>query len=170
MTSTAIQSKSCWAWDKEGKVPLWDLTAPIKVVSKHRLHKNTRTYKILKNWIRTKYPPFWFTRRNRYRPFLLSHFSRVRLCTTPKMTAHQAPPSLGFSRQEHWSGLPFPSPMHARVFSSTTIRKHQFFGAQSSLRFNSHILIWLLEKPSLRLHGPLSWWYSMNLNLKHPLS
>ena len=27
------------------------------------------------------------------------------------MTAHQAPPSLGFSRQEHWSGLPFPSPM-----------------------------------------------------------
>src|SRR5574337_1027434 len=28
------------------------------------------------------------------------------------MTAHQAPLSLGFSRQEHWSGLPFPSPMH----------------------------------------------------------
>ena len=29
------------------------------------------------------------------------------------MAAHQAPPSLGFSRQEHWSGLPFPSPVHA---------------------------------------------------------
>ena len=28
------------------------------------------------------------------------------------MAAHQAPPSLGFSRQERWSGLPFPSPMH----------------------------------------------------------
>ena len=28
------------------------------------------------------------------------------------MAAHQAPPSLGFSRQEHWSGLPFPSLMH----------------------------------------------------------
>ena len=28
------------------------------------------------------------------------------------MAAHQAPPSLGFSRQEHWSGLPFPTPMH----------------------------------------------------------
>jgi len=27
------------------------------------------------------------------------------------MAAHQAPPSLGFSREEHWSGLPFPSPM-----------------------------------------------------------
>ena len=43
---------------------------------------------------------------------LLSHFSRVQLCATPEMAAHQAPPSLGFPRQEHWSGLPFPSPMH----------------------------------------------------------
>ena len=42
---------------------------------------------------------------------LLSHFSRVRRCATPKTAAHQAPPSLGFSRQEHWSGVPFPSPM-----------------------------------------------------------
>ena len=41
---------------------------------------------------------------------LLSRFSCVRLCVTPEMAAHQAPPSLGFSRQEHWSGLPFPSP------------------------------------------------------------
>ena len=43
---------------------------------------------------------------------LLSHFNRVQLCATPQTAAHQAPPSLGFSRQEHWSGLPFPSPMH----------------------------------------------------------
>ena len=43
---------------------------------------------------------------------LLSHFSRVRLCATPETAAHQAPPSLGFSKQEHWSGLPFPSPKH----------------------------------------------------------
>ena len=43
---------------------------------------------------------------------LLSRFSCVRLCPTPETAAHQAPPSLGFSRQEHWSGLPFPSPMH----------------------------------------------------------
>ena len=43
---------------------------------------------------------------------LLSRFSRVRLRAIPEMAAHQAPPSLGFSRQEHWSGLPFPSPMH----------------------------------------------------------
>ena len=43
---------------------------------------------------------------------LLSRFSRAQLCTTPWTAAHQASPSLGFSRQEHWSGLPFPSPMH----------------------------------------------------------
>ena len=43
---------------------------------------------------------------------LLSCFSRVQLCATPQTAAHQTPPSLGFSRQEHWSGLPFPSPMH----------------------------------------------------------
>ena len=43
---------------------------------------------------------------------LLSHFSCVRLCATPERAAYKAPWSLGFSRQEHWSGLPFPSPMH----------------------------------------------------------
>ena len=43
---------------------------------------------------------------------LLSRFSRVRLCATPQTAACQAPPSLGFSRQEYWSGLPFPSPVH----------------------------------------------------------
>ena len=43
---------------------------------------------------------------------LLSCFSRVRLCVTPQTAAHQAPLPLGSSRQEHCSGLPFPSPMH----------------------------------------------------------
>ena len=42
---------------------------------------------------------------------LLSSFSRVRLCAIPQTAAHQASPSLGFSRQEHWSGLPFPFPV-----------------------------------------------------------
>ena len=39
----------------------------------------------------------------------------IQLCPTlcnPRDAAHQAPPSLGFCKQEHWSGLPFPSPMH----------------------------------------------------------
>ena len=36
--------------------------------------------------------------------------SCVRLFTTPWTVAHQAPPSMEFSRQEYWSGVPFPSP------------------------------------------------------------
>ena len=62
---------------------------------------------------------------------LLSRFSRVWLCATPWMAAHQAPPSMGFSRQEHWSGLPFPSPMHesekwkgSRSVVSDSLRPH----------------------------------------------
>ena len=43
---------------------------------------------------------------------LLHCFSRVRRCATPEMAAYQALLSLGFSRQEPWSGLPFPSPLH----------------------------------------------------------
>ena len=39
--------------------------------------------------------------------------SRVRLLATPWTAAYQAPPSMGFSRQEYWSGMPLPSP---RVF------------------------------------------------------
>ena len=43
--------------------------------------------------------------------------SRVWLCVIPWTAAHQAPLSLGFSRQESWSGVPFPSPMHACMLS-----------------------------------------------------
>jgi len=45
-------------------------------------------------------PPAW----------VLSHFSHVRLCKTPRTVACQAPLSMGFSRQEYWSGLPCPPP------------------------------------------------------------
>ena len=63
-----------------------------------------------------KHYSFFYVNDNSIRYFLLllllSHFSHVQLCATPLTAAHQASPSLGFSRQEHWSGLPFPSPMH----------------------------------------------------------
>ena len=48
---------------------------------------------------------------------LLRCFSSVQLCATPETAAHQAPPSLGFSRQGYWNGLPFPSPIHACMLS-----------------------------------------------------
>ena len=54
----------------------------------------------------------------------------VRLCATP---APRAAPSLGLSRQEHWSGLPFPSPMHesenwkwSRSVVSDSVRPHRW--------------------------------------------
>ena len=43
---------------------------------------------------------------------VLSCFSRVRLFVTPWTVAHQTPLSMELSRQEYWSGLPYPSPMH----------------------------------------------------------
>ena len=49
---------------------------------------------------------------------LLSRFSRVRPCATPETAAYQ-----GFSRQEHWSGLPFPSSTNS-LSSELLISKH----------------------------------------------
>ena len=40
----------------------------------------------------------------------MKSLSRVRLLATPWTAAHQAPPSMGFARQEYWSGVPLPSP------------------------------------------------------------
>ena len=41
--------------------------------------------------------------------------SRVRLFATPWTAAHQVPPSMGFSRQGYWSGVPLPSPIKALI-------------------------------------------------------
>ena len=51
-------------------------------------------------------------------------FSHVRLFATPWTAAHQAPPSMGFSRQEYWSGVPLPSP----VISTATDWKRKKIG------------------------------------------
>ena len=52
---------------------------------------------------------------------LLSCFSHVRLFATPWTAAHQAPPSMGFSRQEHWSGVPLPFPLDLSRCQSTGV-------------------------------------------------
>ena len=55
-----------------------------------------------------------------------------------------------------WTGLiSLQSKGPSRVFSNTTVQRHQFFGAQLSLWPNSHIHTWLLEKPQPWLDGPL---------------
>ena len=50
--------------------------------------------------------------------------SRVQLLATPWTAAHQAPPSMGFSRQEYWSGVPLPSPLET---SKLHIRKKYIY-------------------------------------------
>ena len=67
----------------------------------------------------------------------------LQLCLTlckPIDTAHQAPPSLGFSRQEHWSGLPFPSPIHESAkwkwnhsVVSDSLRHHGLYPTRSHI-------------------------------------
>ena len=85
------------------------------------------------------------------------------------MAAHQTPPSLGFSRQEHWSGLPFPSPMHAsekgkwsRSVLSDSLRPHgpqptrllhpwDFPGKSTGIGCHCLLQIWCLVFPIINL-------------------
>ena len=53
------------------------------------------------------------SQKEKYQYSILTYMkspSRVRLFATPWTVAYQAPPSVGFSRKEYWSGLPYPSP------------------------------------------------------------
>ena len=72
----------------------------------------------------------------------MKSLSRVRLLATPWTAAYQAPLSMGFSRQEYWSGVPLPSPPHllAHLFS-------QYSTASSLSSSNIHLLSipWLYQ-------------------------
>ena len=78
------------------------------VTKSQTLHTKGEARKGLRRLLETKYFVVFLS----LLLLLLSRVSRVQLCATPQTEAHQAPLSLGVSRQEHWSGLPFPSPMH----------------------------------------------------------
>ena len=113
--------------------------------------------------------------------YLLSRFSRVWLCVTPWTAAHQAPLSLEFSRQEHWSGFPFPSPMHesekwkwSRSVMCDSQGPHGLqptrllgpwdFPGKKSTGVGCHCLLWLIDytpmqnKSFLKIEkNPLKW-------------
>ena len=52
--------------------------------------------------------------------------SRVRLVVTPRSAAYQAPPSMGFSRQEYWSDLPLPSPYSTLCHYKRNVRWYTY--------------------------------------------
>ena len=62
--------------------------------------------------------------------------SRVRLLATPWTAAYQAPPSMRFSRQEYWSGLPLPSP-YMTTGKTIALTRQTFVGKVMSLLFNT---------------------------------
>jgi len=64
--------------------------------------------------------------------------SRVRLLATPWTAAYQAPPSMGFSRQEYWSGVPLPSP--ASLVAQ--LIKNQPVIQETSVRFLGQKILW----------------------------
>ena len=68
---------------------------------------------------------------------LLSRFSHVGLCATPETASYQAPLSLGFSKQEHWSGL--------MAFSSSSHYTFQPAGKKETLRQKARGGTWHLN-------------------------
>ena len=80
----------------------------INSLSKQRVSRRTLGHCF---HIRLKMPTSPFVKSIGRLLLLLSHISRVRLCATPWTVAYQAPPSMGFPREEDWSGLPLPSPI-----------------------------------------------------------
>ena len=67
---------------------------------------------------------------------LLSRFSRVRLCATPWTAAHQAPPSMGFSRQKHWSGYTTQSNLwiQCNPYQTTCLLRNLYAGQEATVR------------------------------------
>ena len=65
----------------------------------------------------------------------LSRFSRVQLFATLCTVARQAPLSMGFSRQEYWSGLPFPSPVDHILSDLSTMTHHSWVAPTAWLSF-----------------------------------
>ena len=80
--------------------------------------------------------------------------SRVRLLATPWTAAHQVPPSMGFSRQEYWSGVPLPSP---QLYIYTYLYTHstEYF-VELSVLYNRFLLIIYFTSNSVCMLIPIS--------------
>ena len=68
--------------------------------------------------------------------------SRVWLLVTPWTAAHQAPPSMGFSGQQYWSGVPLPSPSHGLYSWWNSLGQNTGMGSLSLFRGSSQSRDW----------------------------
>ena len=93
--------------------------------------------------------------------------SRVRLLVTSWTAAHQAPPSMGFSRQENWSGVPLPSPcLWTCLFNSSAYFKN--WVAFLLLNCESFYIFWLqilYQRYDLQIFPSILWdiWYFLDV-------
>ena len=135
MTSQWMIFRSSWLWWRmiNNKEKLWlKCTFKIFFTTKTFIHCHWRV-----NWCNY----YGSTLSNKLNMLIsvcmLSLFSRVLLFATPWTVARQDPLSMGFSRQEYWSGLPFPSPgdlYHPGVKLYVSYVSHiagRFFSAES---------------------------------------
>ena len=83
---------------------------------------------------------------------MLSRFSCVRLFVTPWAVTHQAPLSMGFSRQEYWSGLPCSSPMAGSEEKlKSLLMKVKEESEKADLKLN-------IQKTRIMTSSPITWW------------
>ena len=78
--------------------------------------------------------------------------SRVRLLVTPWTAAYQGPPSMGFSRQEYWSGVPLPSPLQANGFLKSLQMRFYFHNSTESFIYSLSILIYYFFFITIQSH------------------
>ena len=100
---------------------------------------------------------------------------RKRLFVTPRTVAYQAPPSMGFSRQEYWSRLPFPSPgifltqgsnpglLHCRQ----TLLPSEPPGKSRGRHLSGSHLLAIVNNPAMNIHVQVSVWIYVFISLGH---
>ena len=83
---------------------------------------------------------------------LVYSLSCVLLCPTPWTVAHQASPSMGFSRQESWNGLPFPSPIHKHIVETIYVIIGLICELFFKCTYNSQLNFWGWQFNSVIVH------------------
>ena len=81
--------------------------------------------------------------------------SRIQLLATPWTTAHQAPPSMGFSRQKYWSGVPAPHPQYPQLVTTNLICFSEFVCVSSIMALQHYVSSLHRAKYGLSIKGEI---------------